>query len=99
MKTLLLATSLILAGAATSLPAQSPAYAGDPVRARAPLTNELARHDRLCVETGTRIKRPVGRCSDRPGRSYSREDLRSTGAVNLDEALQRLDPSITRRRR
>lgn len=99
MKTLLLTMGLFFVGAAALLSAQTPAYAGEPVRTT-PKTSEDKGHNRLCLyETGTRIKRRVSRCGDYAGRSYSREDLRSTGAVDIDEALQRLDPSITRRRR
>lgn len=33
-------------------------------------------------------------CAPMPGRSYSRDDIDSTGAVDLGEALRRLDPAI-----
>jgi hypothetical protein len=64
--------------------------------------------DRTCLRsTGTRIaprartadgaidangKRP--RCVSANGRVYTREDLDSTGAVNVAEALRLLDPAI-----
>lgn len=45
-------------------------------------------------QTATRIKhRQNGDCMS-PGRVYTREQLRSTGAVDNAEALSRLDPSI-----
>lgn len=53
--------------------------------------------------TGSRIavKPAAGQRCDKPSqpflRSYSREELQSTGRVDLDEALNVLDPSITRR--
>ena len=33
-------------------------------------------------------------CTSAPGRSYSREDIDRTGAVDLADALRRLDPSV-----
>ena len=33
-------------------------------------------------------------CTGAPGRSYSREDIDRTGAVDLADALRRLDPSV-----
>ena len=58
---------------------------------------DLGKHDRRCIqETGTRIKRRDSKgCLAVNGSSYSREDLESTGSVNISDALQRLDPSIT----
>ena len=58
--------------------------------------------DRFCVRhTGTRIvPRPEReqsqrrRCSGFAGRSYSREDLESTGRHDMADALRALDPSI-----
>jgi hypothetical protein len=48
-----------------------------------------------CIQdTGSRIRRP-GQCSNEPGRSYSQQDLKSTGQTEVGEALQLLDPSIT----
>jgi len=46
--------------------------------------------------TGSRIRvRDPARCdrpSMRPMRSYTADDLQSTGAIDLNEALRRLDP-------
>lgn len=50
-----------------------------------------------CVQnTGTRIKQPEDKpCSDRPGTSYSKEEIDETGQRdNLGTALQRLDPRV-----
>lgn len=44
--------------------------------------------------TGTRIRPPAGRCASGPGRVYSREELDRTGAIDLSDALRRLDPSL-----
>lgn len=57
-------------------------------------------NDRFCVrDTGTRIKHRGHReCLAVNGRSYSREDIDRTGAIDLGDALQRLDPSISMRR-
>lgn len=49
-----------------------------------------------CVtETGSRIKRKDKKgCNGLAGRSYDREELDRTGANNIGDALQMLDPSI-----
>jgi hypothetical protein len=48
-----------------------------------------------CLQsTGTHIPLRQGRCSVLPGRSYSRADIRRTGASSTAGALQSLDPSI-----
>ena len=48
----------------------------------------------FCVrETGSRIKMQEGKCIG-PGRTYTREELERTGAIDTAEALQRLDPRI-----
>ncbi len=53
---------------------------------------------RTCLSaTGSRIRRAGQDCMHR-GRSYSREDIQRTGSMDLNDALQRLDPSITRGR-
>lgn len=56
--------------------------------------------DRRCLrETGSRISarrsaRRDGGCLPVNGRSYSQEELQRTGAVDIADALRRLDPSI-----
>lgn len=53
--------------------------------------------DRNCLRhTGSRIPRKdKDDCINAPGRSYSKDDLDSTGAMTVAEALERLDPSVT----
>lgn len=52
--------------------------------------------DRNCLkQTGSLIvRREKEACINAAGRSYSREDIDRTGARDLADALQRLDPSI-----
>lgn len=64
--------------------------------------------DRTCLrETGSRIRTSTATdtrgsetdadrrgCLGANGRSYSRDDIRRTGEVDLGDALRRLDPSI-----
>lgn len=65
-----------------------------------PTGQRAQRHiaDRRCLRaTGSRIvtaERDGRKCANGPGRVYSRDDLDSTGAVDLANALRRLDPSI-----
>ena len=55
-------------------------------------------YEKDCVRhTGTRIRRPdKDGCNGQPGVSYSRSDIDATGAMTAAEALDRLDPRITR---
>jgi hypothetical protein len=46
-----------------------------------------------CVSTGSRVAQDKNRCAGF-GRSYSSEELRQTGHVDVARALQQLDPSI-----
>ncbi|HZH44701.1 MAG TPA: hypothetical protein VEY50_11530 [Lysobacter sp.] len=53
--------------------------------------------DRNCLRyTGSRLvhRDRDGRCAAAAGRVYTRDDIDSTGAVNIGDALRRLDPSI-----
>jgi hypothetical protein len=55
--------------------------------------------DRNCLkETGSRLApRPEGKgrkCVNATGRSYTKDDLDSTGAIDLSDALRRLDPAV-----
>lgn len=81
--TLLTAALLAMTlGACTTLPAEREHSLAD---------TRTSAAERLCVrETGTRVRH--GSCQ--PGRVYTADDLRSTGAVDTQEALRRLDPSI-----
>jgi hypothetical protein len=53
--------------------------------------------DRYCLrETGSHIvSKQRKSCVNASGRAYSREDIDRTGAVDLADALRRLDPSVT----
>lgn len=65
------------------------------------VTGDNARpNDRNCLrETGTRIvRRDKQECVNANGKSYDREDIDRTGAVDVADALQRLDTGITGRR-
>lgn len=44
------------------------------------------------TETGSRIRLPPGQCLPVHGQVYWQEDIRSTGAADLGEALNRLLP-------
>ncbi|HEY5972687.1 MAG TPA: hypothetical protein VIT22_12140 [Pseudoxanthomonas sp.] len=58
--------------------------------------DELA--DRTCMkETGSRViraDRNGRKCAIATGRAYTKEDLDRTGAIDLADALRRLDPAI-----
>lgn len=86
--------------------AQTPApdAVREDIAARENAAAEQPFKDRHCVrETGSRIivRDRDGRrgCQSGPGRSYDREELLRTGETDIGEALERLDPSITSRRR
>lgn len=51
---------------------------------------------RMCIrDTGSHIPPAKGKCLPVAGNSYSQQDLQRTGATNVGQALQMLDPSIT----
>ncbi|MBS0212051.1 MAG: hypothetical protein JSR26_02570 [Proteobacteria bacterium] len=59
--------------------------------------------DAFCLrETGTHVRSVTPKphndraveCAGSPGRTYTREDIDRTGAINTADALRRLDPSI-----
>lgn len=51
---------------------------------------------RNCIrDTGSHIPPPKGQCLPVAGTSYSQQDIRRTGATNIGQALQMLDPSVT----
>lgn len=68
------------------------------------VANDLNSHSVCVQETGSRIPRVRQTSSDTlrsvdcvtssPGRSYSRNDIESTGEVDIGQALRKLDPSI-----
>ena len=51
---------------------------------------------RMCIrDTGSHIPPPKGQCLPVTGNSYSQKDIQRTGANNVGQALQMLDPSVT----
>ncbi len=55
--------------------------------------------DSSCLrDTGSLFPAQPGKCRIGPGRSYDRDDIDRTGANNIGDALERLDPSIGIRR-
>jgi hypothetical protein len=54
----------------------------------APGTRECLR------DTGSLIPPPKGQCLPVSGTSYSRQDIQRTGATNVGQALQMLDPAV-----
>lgn len=51
---------------------------------------------RSCIrDTGSHIPPPKGQCLPVAGNSYSQKDIQQTGATNVGQALQMLDPSVT----
>ena len=81
-------------------PAAAPAQpASQPAAART--QDDDAAVDRFCLrETGSLIRRRAAKADGRtcasgqPGRVYTQDDLRSTGEVDIANALRRLDPAI-----
>lgn len=63
-----------------------------------PATKQLIKPgDRTCLQhTGRLVPPKKGDCLPVPGRSYSGEELRNTGAIDNAHSLQMLDPSISR---
>ncbi|MGH8182820.1 MAG: hypothetical protein ACREPH_04085 [Rhodanobacteraceae bacterium] len=71
---------------------QKPAAAGkhETKRAVPPLNS------RMCIrDTGSHIPPPKGQCLPVAGNSYNQQDIKRTGATNIGQALQMLDPSVT----
>ena len=53
-------------------------------------------NSRSCIrDTGSHIPPPKGQCLPVAGNSYNQQDIRNTGATNVGQALQMLDPSVT----
>lgn len=90
---------LLLAGGALASPPETGAAATPGGEAEEVAEPEaVSKVDRHCLrETGSRIKRKgKDGCLPLAGRSYSKDDLDSTGAATVAEALERLDPAIRR---
>ncbi|TAN06181.1 MAG: hypothetical protein EPN36_04470 [Rhodanobacteraceae bacterium] len=75
---------------ATTTSSSSKMHAKDSKRAVPPLNS------RMCIrDTGSHIPPPKGQCLPVAGNSYNQHDIRRTGATNVGQALQMLDPSVT----
>ncbi len=65
-------------------------------RNKADAKDEIA--DRNCLKyTGSRVIRADGKgrkCANATGRAYNRDDIDRTGAVDLRDAIRRLDPAV-----
>ena len=89
-----IAMSVLLA--ATGLAAESEAPADAPAKsAKAPKGEDTKSEDTKCeTRTGSRIppKKAVNCSSSHPWRSYSREEIDTTGYIDVAEALRHLDP-------
>lgn len=104
MNKLLLASALLAFTAAASAQSTAPAVdAQVPSDATEATGQDEAFADRLCLrQTGSRIiatrhlrsRDDAKECVASNGRVYTRADIDSTGAVDLADALRRLDPSI-----
>ncbi|WP_133479336.1 hypothetical protein [Cognatilysobacter segetis] len=97
-----IATALLLSAAAPAFAQDATPPSPEPATpaARAPARAE-ADVDRHCLrETGTRIRPRANRAQDagcpsiHAGRVYTQEDLRSTGEIDMADALRKLDTSI-----
>lgn len=96
--------AMVMSGAAFASPAatheatSSQASTAKPApKTSAPATRAVpAPGSRNCVmSTGSHIPPPKGQCLPVVGTSYSQKDIQRTGAVNVGQALQMLDPSVT----
>lgn len=100
--TFLLLAAFVAAPGTIALASEPVTGSGEPVTVRMKAEVEddrrAAARSRTCLAaTGSRIRRSGDDCRQ-PGRSYSRDDIDRTGSVDLADALQRLDPSISRGR-
>ena len=75
----------------TEAQAQMPTH-----RNKAGAKDEIA--DRNCLKhTGSRVIRADSKgrkCANATGRAYNRDDIDRTGAVDLQDAIRRLDPAV-----
>jgi hypothetical protein len=94
----LLVLALGLAAASAAVAAEPPEPAAAPGTERA--VEQDHEVDRNCLRhTGSRLlhsrrARAEKRCAPAFGRVYTQDDLRMTGAVDIADALRRLDPAI-----
>ncbi len=65
-------------------------------KAKADASSEPPSQSTCLTETGSRIKPPKGGCiPSASGRSYGRDEFRSTGTTNAADALRMMDPRVT----
>jgi hypothetical protein len=88
---------LMLAIAATFALASANAFADEPPTARKSSVAEpakpAAKAQTHCSGSGSHIRRKAPNCaSSAPMRSYSQQDLETTGDTDLGQALKKLDP-------
>ena len=73
------------------------ATAPAPVAEQAPASDKRPLSEANCVrQTGSRIRQRDAKtaCNGQPGRSYTKDELDSTGHTNLADALRALDPAV-----
>jgi hypothetical protein len=70
------------------------------IQSDVPEAKKSKQSDRNCIRyTGSHIsRREKDKCTGAVGRSYDREDIERTGATDIGQALERLDPSVSVRR-
>ena len=96
------AAALLLAVAAPAFAQEAPPSTEPAAPAAKAPPREEAEVDRLCLrETGTMIRPRANKAKGRAGcpsihsgRVYTQEDLRSTGEIDMADALRKLDTSI-----
>lgn len=108
MNKLLFAGVFALGGAA-ALAVPAFAQGTDQVQPNTPVAAQAENHaqpapqrsvppldSRQCIrDTGSHIPPKKGQCLPVAGSSYSQKDIQRTGATNIGQALQMLDPSVT----
>jgi hypothetical protein len=103
IKLIFSAALLAVATAALAAPQNLPS-ANQPQANAAPTASTTAKRsplkpgDRQCIrDTGSLIPPKKGECLPVAGRSYTKQDIDSTGENTLGPALEKLDPAITTR--
>ena len=94
--TCLLATAALATGSLAHAQDATPSPEPADTPAKAAAHAVVRPGDPGCLRsTGSLIPPRPGKCLPVAGRSYSREDIRRTGAVDTADALRMLDPSVT----
>ena len=88
---------LILAFAATLILASAAAAADEAAAAQKPTADAAAKPAAKapadCPVSGSRVRQKAPNCvSAAPTRSYSQQELQTTGEMDLGQALKKLDP-------